>query len=268
MADISQVKLLDGNTYNLKDAVARKGQYYGVCDTAADTVAKTVTIEGITELEVGLCINIKFTEANTASAPTLNVNGLGAKNIRQYGTTNAAGTAATTGWYAGAVVQLTYDGSGWVRDQGFNTNTTYTLTEVWCGTAAATAAKASSSAVYYVLREGNVFEITFRYSNTAATALTLNVNSTGAKPIYINGVVSSASNYTLPAGKYLVYYDGTAYQIRTDGKIPASITGNSGTVNGHTVNSDVPANAKFTDTTYSAITNAQVTAAVTAGWNT
>lgn len=35
---------------------------------------------------------------------------------------------------------------------------------------------------------------------------------------------------------------------------PTSMTangGNSSTVNGHTVNSDVPANAKFTDTTYS-----------------
>lgn len=35
---------------------------------------------------------------------------------------------------------------------------------------------------------------------------------------------------------------------------PTSMTangGNSSTVNGHTVNSNVPANAKFTDTTYS-----------------
>ena len=32
--------------------------------------------------------------------------------------------------------------------------------------------------------------------------------------------------------------------------IRGSITGNAGTVNNHTVNSDVPANAKFTDTTY------------------
>ena len=267
MADISKITTLDGTTYNIKDAVARKGQYYGVCDTAGATVAKTVTIDGITELEVGLCINIKFTNANTVASPTLNVNGLGAKNIRQYGTTNAAGTAATTGWYAGAVVQLTYDGSGWVRDQGFNTNTTYTLTEVFCNTAASTAAKASSNSTYYVLREGNVFEITFRYSNTAASALTLNIASTGAKPIYINGTASSATNYTLPAGKYIVYYDGEAYQIRTDGKLPVDIFGDAETVNGHTIYSDVPANAVFTDTTYSALTNAQVTAAVTAGWN-
>ena len=37
-------------------------------------------------------------------------------------------TAATTGWQAGAIMSLTYDSTGdgyWVRDQGYNTNTTY-----------------------------------------------------------------------------------------------------------------------------------------------
>ena len=36
----------------------------------------------------------------------------------------------------------------------------------------------------------------------AALTTTLNINGTGAKPIYINGNASSASNYTLPAGSY------------------------------------------------------------------
>jgi hypothetical protein len=49
--------------------------------------------------------------------------------------------------------------------------------------------------------------------------LTLNINSAGAKPIYINGTVSSSSNYTLPNGTYFVFYDGTNYYFRTDGKI-------------------------------------------------
>ena len=57
-------------------------------------------------------------------------------------------------------------------------------------------------------------------SNTAASALTLNINSKGAKPVYINGTASGTTNYTLPAGSYLVYYDGTNYQFRTDGQIP------------------------------------------------
>ena len=47
------------------------------------------------------------------------------------------------------------------------------------------------------------------YGNTAQSALTFNVGSIGAKPIYINGVASSASNYTLPAGQYIARYDGT-----------------------------------------------------------
>ena len=52
-------------------------------------------------------------------------------------------------------------------------------------------------------------------ANSYAGAITLNINSTGAKTIYINGSASSSSNYTLPAGLYLVYYDGTYYRFRT-----------------------------------------------------
>ena len=60
----------------------------------------------------------------------------------------------------------------------------------------------------------------FHELNTASTALTLNVNSQGAIPVYINGEISSASNNVLPAGSYLVYYDGNGYHFRTDGKLP------------------------------------------------
>lgn len=59
-----------------------------------------------------------------------------------------------------------------------------------------------------------------RYANTAKSAITLNIASTGNKPIYINGKASSADNYSLPAGSFLVYYDGTNYQFRTDGLLP------------------------------------------------
>ena len=53
-------------------------------------------------------------------------------------------------------------------------------------------------------------------ANSYTGAITLNINSSGAKTIYINGSVSSSSNYTLPAGLYLVYYDGTYYHFRTN----------------------------------------------------
>lgn len=44
-----------------------------------------------------------------------------------------------------------------------------------------------------------------------------------------------------------------AYKSDVPSSLPAN-GGNSATVNGHTVNSDVPANAKFTDTTYALAT--------------
>lgn len=88
-----------------------------------------------------------------------------------------------------------------------------------CKTASATAAKVASSE-NYILRSGNRFSLAITNGNSAASAITLNVNGTGAKAIYINGEASSSTNYTLPAGTYSVLYDGTGYQIRTDGDIP------------------------------------------------
>jgi len=86
------------------------------------------------------------------------------------------------------------------------------------------------------------------YDNTTKSALTLNVSGKGAKPIYINGTASSSTNYTLPRGAYIVYYDGTNYHFRTDNKLPGNIAGDAATVGGFTVGKAVPSTAVFTDT--------------------
>lgn len=104
-----------------------------------------------------------------------------------------------------------------------DTNTTYYIPVPTCTTAAATAAKAVNHS-YYNLDANRLFMIMFRYANTAASALTLNVASNGAKPLYINGAASSSTNYTIPVGVYMVYYDGTNYHIRTDGYLPGPAT--------------------------------------------
>ena len=91
-----------------------------------------------------------------------------------------------------------------------------------CTTAAGTAAK-TATYTYYTATANRYVYVTFRYANSKAGAITLNINSTGAKPIYINGAASSASNYTLPAGAYLAYYDGNNYHVRTDGVLPGEI---------------------------------------------
>lgn len=53
---------------------------YGSCSTAAETAAKTVACTGYA-LQTGGEITVKFTVANTANNPTLNVNSTGAKAI-------------------------------------------------------------------------------------------------------------------------------------------------------------------------------------------
>lgn len=236
---------------------------YGYCETAAATAAKTVTVGGTFTLATGAFVIVKFKYANSASSPTLNVNGTGAKPIYQYGTTKVSTSSTTTGWTAGAVQLLVYDGSGWIRD--FWSNTTYSKDAVQCTTAAGTAAKEGSTS-YYDLNN-DYFVVMLRYANTAASAITLDINDKGAKPIYINGTASSSTNYTLPTGLYLVHYDGTNYHFRTDGKIPGTVvnadklTTNAGSTTQpvyfadgvpkattYTLGKSVPSDAKFTDT--------------------
>ena len=137
---------------------------YGYCETAAATAAKVVDMTGFTLLE-GTTIHVKLKENNTTASPTLNVNGTGAKPIVQYGTTAAGTSSSTTGWYAGAVVSFTYDGTSWVRDQGFNTNTTYTLV----GLMGSTAIGSSTKPVYW---NGSNFTGISSYEGNAATATT------------------------------------------------------------------------------------------------
>ena len=73
---------------------------------------------------------------------------------------------------------------------------------------------------------------------------TVKVNGTALTPS------DKAVNVTVPT-TVAELTDSSSYAKKTD--IPTSLPangGNSDTVNGHTVNSDVPANAKFTDTVY------------------
>ena len=108
MALINKINVAD-TTYDIGGSLL-----YGVCETAKATVAKTVTVNGNFTLETGATVAVKFTNTNSASSPTLNVNGTGAKAIKRYGTT-AAGTAAYSSWQAGQVVIFVYDGTQWQR---------------------------------------------------------------------------------------------------------------------------------------------------------
>lgn len=109
-------------------------------------------------------------------------------------------------------------------------NDSETLPSAYCTTSGNTAAKKANCSLY-VTQTNQYLQVLIGSANTYQGALTLNINSAGAKPIYINGTVSSSSNYTLPNGTYFVFYDGTNYYFRTDGKLPMKDTAFGGSYN-------------------------------------
>ena len=94
---------------------------YCVCSTAASTAAKVANLHNSDSntfnLLDGITIHVLFQHSNTASNPTLDVNGTGAKDIllRMPSSGNTAvGTTVAGSWAAGDVVTLTYTGSAWI----------------------------------------------------------------------------------------------------------------------------------------------------------
>lgn len=208
-----------GQTYNTNPSVA-----FGTCDTAAATAAKIITVADPTwNLQTGNVIGIRWSADNTASNVTFNVNGSGAKQI-WYNAAVYTGSSVNVIGVKNRVSYFMYDGTYWVLISDAYDNNDNTYTSVYCSTSAGTAGK-SGSATNFKLLANTYMYIHIVNANTAASAITLNINSTGAKPIYINGSASSASNYTLPAGSYLIYYNGTNYYFRTDGKITGAGVG-------------------------------------------
>ena len=99
------------------------------------------------------------------------------------------------------------------------------IVSITAGTAAAKTARCHG----FTLKAKTLIPIVIANDNEVEGKITLNINGTGAKNVYIDGTVSSASNHTLPAGVYLAYYSGSYYYFRTDGKINTDITGNAAT---------------------------------------
>lgn len=87
---VAQLTAIKTNLQNLASVSLEKlGMGVAVCDTSASTAAKTATLVNY-KLNDGGLIAIKFTNANTASSATLNINNTGAKNIYYKG--SAIGT--------------------------------------------------------------------------------------------------------------------------------------------------------------------------------
>ncbi len=169
---------------------------YGECHTGAGTTAKAVTCPDATELYAGLTVLIEFDYNNTVAAPTLNVNGLGAKPIYVNGA--VASSTNCFLWSGGAKIQFTYNGTYWVP---VGHPCTYYGTSA---TAATTAAKLVTVS-NIVICKGTTLNVQFANSNEADSP-TLSIGGTEARAIYTQGT------------RYAYWEAGTTVSFTFDGQ--------------------------------------------------
>lgn len=101
---------------------------YGLCTTPGGTAAKVVSLSAFDALMTGVTIAVKFSQANTAANPTLNVNGTGDIPIYVYGSTKP-GTTAATSWASNSIVTFTYDGTNWCMNDVSSNNSIISMLE-------------------------------------------------------------------------------------------------------------------------------------------
>lgn len=177
--------------------------HYGTCSTAAATVQKDVACTGF-NLVAGARIVVKFTTTNSATSPTLNVGGTGAKAIQYRG-------AAITPSYLAAnrTYEFIYDGTNYQlvgdinTDANTDTKVTNTLSPTTkayiTGTTSAetnTGTQVFDTGVYLDTTAGVLVATTFKgaLSGNATTATSAGKLTTGHK-IGLSGVTATAQTF-------------------------------------------------------------------------
>lgn len=100
-----------GHKHSVSDITGATVNRFETCSTESATAAKTVSItDGTFSLEAGARVSVKFSNANTADTPTLNVANTGAKNIFHKG---AQITTGVNKALLAGVCDFIYDGTQW-----------------------------------------------------------------------------------------------------------------------------------------------------------
>lgn len=188
---------------------------YGTCSTAAATSAKEVTITGNSAwtLTTGSIVVVKFSNTNSASNLTLNVNGTGAKEI-WYNNAKYTSSSNIVGGYANRYGMYMYDGTYWVwLSYGTDANTTYTNVSLGQGYAVGSATSATTTQTAtlssYALTANGIVAVQFPYDVPANS--TLNINGKGAKSIYYRG--AAITDGVIKAGDTATFIYNTNYHL-------------------------------------------------------
>lgn len=189
---------------------------YGTCDTASATAEKIVSIptDSTWILKKNAIIFVKFSNSNSATSCTLNVNGTGAKSI-WYNNAVYTGNSVMVCGYANRTHMYIYDGTYWVWvSSGSDSNTTYSNASLGQGYGTCTTAEATVAKIVtlssYALVVGGIVSVKFTYAVPASA--TLNINSNGAKAIYRRGSTITAG--IIKAGDTATFiYNGSQYHL-------------------------------------------------------
>lgn len=221
----------------IADAQKKLASQYAISSTAAGTDAKVATITpAVTgwSLYNGASITVKFTNANTTTAPTLNVNSTGAKRIYLHTGTTAL-TEDVYKWPAGTTMDFFYDGSYWriqdatelTRIKTAETNITQNSEQIQLkasqndlnsltgrvSNAESTITQQATAIEAKVSKDGVIASINASVEQQGGSAVTINANK-----VNISGVITAINNdstTTIDGGKI------TANTISV-GKIDAS----------------------------------------------
>lgn len=215
LATQSSAGLMSAADKTKLDGSTSKTTWWGTSSTAAATTAKVVTCSDFTLVE-GAIISVYFSDGNTASAPTLNVNSTGAISI-YVGRTAVNDTTNVLKWSSNTIVTFVYNGTDWryLTSSSAGDASPSRGAGTWYGssTSAASSNAKSATVTNFVLTKGAMVAITFSYGNTTDT-FTLNINSTGAKTVY-RGISSIYEHNPLKwaGGETLTFlYDGDHYR--------------------------------------------------------
>jgi hypothetical protein len=210
-AEIETGAAAGGTTAPLFIPPSRNGArlYYGYAADAGSTDAYAITLSPVpTAYTTGMVIVFKANTVNTGAA-TINVNALGAKDIRR----NNGLVLADGDIQAGQFVTLVYNGTYFEMQSPIGRpQISQNGSEVYAADSVGTDAYAitlSPAPTAYVT--GQVFRFKAGTANTGAA--TLNVNSLGAKTIVKNFNATLANNDILANQIVEVVYDGTNLQL-------------------------------------------------------
>lgn len=115
-----------GSINDITESSAKKFIHI-VTASSSDGATYTATVDGLTALEKGVVVTILPSMTATSTTPTLNVNGLGAIQIRRKlssGTLTRPALQNANTVYKDLPIQLMYDGQYWVATQFTKTSAT------------------------------------------------------------------------------------------------------------------------------------------------